>query len=135
MAKRLLALVAGVFAAGVGQADVVSFSGDLRADATFISCGSGCTLGAGDSDSDYAQWAAVERDFTVAPIFSAGGCGSPIIGAVGPTLTIWVQPSSTQTITYSTPMVFAGAGVHTCIAATTLSPSDHLEINVNGFVN
>jgi hypothetical protein len=24
-----------------------------------------CTLDAGDPDSDYAQWAAVERDFTV----------------------------------------------------------------------
>jgi hypothetical protein len=68
MAKRSLALVAAVFAAGVGQlrADILSFNGDLRADATFISCGIGCTLGAGDSDSDYAQWAAVERDFTVA---------------------------------------------------------------------
>jgi hypothetical protein len=68
MAKRLLALVAGVFAAGVGQlrADILSFSGDLRADATVVACGSGCTLGAGNSDSDYAQWAAVERDFTVA---------------------------------------------------------------------
>ena len=68
MAKRLLAMVAGVFAVGIGQlqADIQSFTGDLRADATFISCGSGCTLGAGNSDSDYAQWAAVERDFTVA---------------------------------------------------------------------
>jgi len=69
MAKRLLAIVASVFAAGVGQSQagtIQSFTGDLRTDATFISCGSGCTLGAGNSDSDYAQWAAVERDFTVA---------------------------------------------------------------------
>lgn len=70
-----------------------------------------------------------------APIFSGGGCGSPIIGAVGPAQTIWVQPLSTQTITYPTPMVFAGAGGHTCIAAGALSPSDNLEINVSGFVN
>jgi hypothetical protein len=68
MAKGLLALVAGVFAAGVGQlqADILSFSGDLRADATFVACGSGCTLGAGNAESDYAQWAGVERDSTVA---------------------------------------------------------------------
>ena len=68
MAKRLLAMLAGLFAAGAGQlqANIISFTGDLRVDATFVSCGSGCTLGAGNSDSDYAQWAAVERDFTVA---------------------------------------------------------------------
>jgi hypothetical protein len=83
MAKRLLALVAGVFAAGAGELQagtVLSFNGDLRADATFVACGSGCTLDAGNSDSDYAQWAAVERDFTVgasstvqAITFSYGG--------------------------------------------------------------
>ncbi|MGA7240161.1 MAG: DVUA0089 family protein [Bryobacteraceae bacterium] len=68
MAKCLLAMVAGVLAVGTGQlhADILSFTGDLRTDATFISCGSGCTLDAGNSDFDYAQWAAVERDFTVA---------------------------------------------------------------------
>jgi hypothetical protein len=40
----------GLFAAGVGQlqADIVSFSGDLRADATFVACGSDCTLGVSD---------------------------------------------------------------------------------------
>jgi hypothetical protein len=69
MAKRLLAIVVGVFAVGVGQSQagtIQSFTGDLRTDATFVSCGSARTLGAGDSDSDYAQWAAVERGFTVA---------------------------------------------------------------------
>src|ERR1035437_9426764 len=83
MAKRLLAIVASVFAAGVGQSQagtIQSFTGDLRTDATFISCGSGCTLGAGNSDADYAQWAAVQRGFTVgasstvqAITFSYGG--------------------------------------------------------------
>ena len=68
MAKCLLAMVVGVFVAGTGllQADILSFTGDLRTDATFISYGSGCTLNAGNSDFDYAQWAAVERNFTVA---------------------------------------------------------------------
>jgi hypothetical protein len=83
MAKRLLAIVATIFAAGVGQSqagNIQSFTGDLRTDATFISCGSGCTLDAGNSDSDYAQFAAVERDFNVpvsstvqAITFSYGG--------------------------------------------------------------
>ncbi len=69
MTKRLLTIVASVFAIGVGKSQagtIQSFTGDLRTDATFISCGSGCTLDAGNSDSDYAQWAAVERDFHVA---------------------------------------------------------------------
>jgi hypothetical protein len=83
MTQRLLAIVVGAIAAGVGQSQagtVQSFTGDLRTDATFISCGNGCTLGAGNSDSDYAQWAAVERDFNVpvssmvqAITFSYGG--------------------------------------------------------------
>jgi hypothetical protein len=50
-----------------GPPIVISFTGNLRTDATFVSCGSGCTLGAGNSDSDYAQFAAVVKDFTVSP--------------------------------------------------------------------
>jgi hypothetical protein len=83
MTKRLLTIVASAFAACVGQSQagtIQSFTGDLRTDATFLSCGSGCTLGTGNSDSDYAQWAAVERDFIVpvsstvqAVTFSYGG--------------------------------------------------------------
>ena len=67
MSKRLLGIFVCLGAAGVGQsqAGTISFVGDLRTDASFVSCGSGCTLAAGNSDSDYAQWAAVERDFTV----------------------------------------------------------------------
>jgi hypothetical protein len=48
----------------------ISFTGDFRADATFLSCGSGCTLGAGNSDGDFAQYAAVVRPFNV-PVTSA----------------------------------------------------------------
>jgi hypothetical protein len=44
----------------------ISFTGNLRTDATVLSCGNGCTLGAGNSDGDFAQYAAVVRDFTVA---------------------------------------------------------------------
>ncbi len=69
MSKRLWLMVTAVLAGGIGQSQagtIVSFTGDLRADATFLSCGSGCTLGITNSDSDYAQWAAVQRSFTVA---------------------------------------------------------------------
>jgi hypothetical protein len=51
-------------------AATISFTGDLRADATFVSCGGGCTLDAGNSDGDYAQYAAVVRSFNV-PVASA----------------------------------------------------------------
>jgi len=47
-------------------ADTISFTGDLRNDASFTACGPGCVLGAGNTDGDYAQWAAVVQDFTVA---------------------------------------------------------------------
>jgi hypothetical protein len=83
MAKHLLAAVVCVFAAGAGQSQagtILSFTGDLRTDATFTSCGDGCTLDTGSLDFDYAQWAAVERDFNVpvsstvqAITFSYGG--------------------------------------------------------------
>jgi hypothetical protein len=47
------------------QAGTLSFTGNLRADATFSSCGAGCTLGPADTDGDYAQWASVVRVFSV----------------------------------------------------------------------
>jgi len=65
----LLSIAVLVVIAGAGRVragTILSFVGDLRNDANFVACGSGCTLGALDSDSDYAQWAAVQRNFTVA---------------------------------------------------------------------
>lgn len=67
--------------AGVGAyADTISFTGNLRDNATVIDCGSGCTLGPSNTDGDYAQWAAVVDNFTVsttsameAITFSYGG--------------------------------------------------------------
>jgi hypothetical protein len=44
---------------------VISFTGDLRTDASFTTCGNGCTLDASNTDSDYAQWAAFGDSFTV----------------------------------------------------------------------
>jgi hypothetical protein len=72
----------GLFAmsAAAVQGGVISFTGDLRTNATFIACGSGCTLNAGNTDGDYAQWAAFAGTFNVpvsslmtAVSFSYGG--------------------------------------------------------------
>jgi hypothetical protein len=77
----LVMLGTGVCPARVEAAPIViSFTGNLRTDANFVSCGSGCTLGAGNTDGDYAQFAAVAKDFNVsttstmqAVTFSYGG--------------------------------------------------------------
>ena len=78
-----------------------------------------------------------QQVFIFAPVFSSGGCGgsgSLIIGGGRPRMYVYVQPNSTQTITYPTPLVFAGIDGHACVAAqiTTLGT---VEVNVNGFVN
>jgi hypothetical protein len=59
-----------VMSAAAVQGGVISFTGNLRTDATFAACGGGCTLNAGNTDGDYAQWAAVAVNFTV-PVASA----------------------------------------------------------------
>jgi hypothetical protein len=46
-------------------ASSLSFTGNLRTDATVTACGTGCTLGPTNSDGDYAQYAAVLRSFTL----------------------------------------------------------------------
>jgi hypothetical protein len=50
---------------GCAAASSISFTGNLRTDATVVSCGGACTLGASDTDGDYAQYAAVLRSFVV----------------------------------------------------------------------
>jgi hypothetical protein len=70
------------------NAEVLFFSGNLRTDATVLSCGSSCTLDFANYDGDYAQWAAVVKTFVV-PIattiqaisYSFGG-GASQTGAV-----------------------------------------------------
>ncbi len=59
---------------------MISFTGNLRTDANFTDCGSGCTLGPANMDADYAQWAAVALKFVLpaasnvsALTFSYGG--------------------------------------------------------------
>jgi len=81
-----------------------------------------------------------QQVFIFAPVFSSGGCGgsgSLIIGGGRPTMNVYVQPRSTQTISYPTPLVFAGIGGHACLAAevTTLLNDGSVEVTVNGFVN
>jgi hypothetical protein len=78
--KTLYLYIFAIIGLGSAQAETISFVGNLRNDANVISCGSGCTLGASNTDGDYAQWAAVVDGFTVstassmeAVTFSYGG--------------------------------------------------------------
>jgi hypothetical protein len=91
LSARIVGLAAVLFlTVGAKAGTIISFTGDLRSDANVIDCGSGCTLGAGDSDGDYAQWAAFVAAFNV-PVnetvqivtFSYGG-GTNGNGAVIP---------------------------------------------------
>jgi hypothetical protein len=78
--QTLLIFFTTAVLASPAVASSISYIGNLRTDATVTSCGSGCTLGAGDSDFDYAQFAAVVENFSVtststmtAITFSYGG--------------------------------------------------------------
>jgi len=69
-------------------ASTLFFSGNLRTDATVLDCGPSCTLGAANTDFDYAQSAAVVDSFVVgststmsAITYSYGG-GTSLTGAV-----------------------------------------------------
>ena len=80
-------LLSGMIAA---RAEVLFYSGNLRTNATVTACGPGCTLNAGNTDSDYAQWAAAVYSFNVsttttmqAITYSYGG-GTSLTGAVVP---------------------------------------------------
>jgi len=78
-----------VAASATARADVVTYySGDLRTNGNVLDCGAGCTLGASNTDGDYAQWAAVTYNFTVttattiqAITYSYGG-GTSLTGAL-----------------------------------------------------
>ena len=69
-------------------ANVIFYSGNLRADATVTDCGTECILGPSNTDGDYAQWAAVVYTFSVytttpmeAITYGYGG-GTSLTGAV-----------------------------------------------------
>lgn len=61
-----LVVVTLVSGAPSAKANVIFFGGNLRTDANVIDCGPSCTLNAGNSDGNYAQWAAVVDTFSVA---------------------------------------------------------------------
>ena len=63
--KAYYLLVLAIIAIWPAEAGTISFAGNLRDDANVISCGTACTLGASNTDADYAQWAAVVDSFTV----------------------------------------------------------------------
>lgn len=54
---------------GHALASSISFTGDLRTVANVLTCGTGCTLGAGSTDADFVQYAAVVRSFTVSSVY------------------------------------------------------------------
>src|ERR1700733_16313075 len=72
------------------KADVIFFSGDLRTDANVTACGSGCTLGPGNTDLEYANWAAATYTFvvntatTVQAITYGYAGGTSLTGAIVP---------------------------------------------------
>ena len=89
LAKVSAVVVLLVAASATARADVVTYySGDLRTNGNVLDCGAGCTLGASNTDGDYAQWAAVTYNFTVttattiqAITYSYGG-GTSLTGAL-----------------------------------------------------
>jgi hypothetical protein len=117
------ALLLSVFTTPSG-ATTSSFTGDLRTDATFTDCGSGCTLGAGNSDGDYAQYAAVVRSFTVSTLsamqaltFSYGGGtngnGDSILeGGFQPYLSLFDNSGNFIASTYFGTACYAGANTN-----------------------
>jgi hypothetical protein len=78
-----------------------------------------------------------QQVFVFAPVISSGGCGNPISGGSTPQMTVYVQPQQTLVIPYPSPLVFAGVGGHTCVAAevTTTLHGGSVEVDVTGFVN
>jgi hypothetical protein len=62
---RVFKLALLAISAVAAHAGVISFVGNLRTDANFTACGDLCTLGAGNTDGDYAQWAAFSANFAV----------------------------------------------------------------------
>ena len=131
-----------------------SFTGDLRADATVLGCGPGCTLGAANSDGDYAQFAAVVRSFTVSTLsnvqaltFSYGGGtngnGQSIAeGGFEPYLSLFDSGGNFIASTFSGTTCYAGANTNSAsgqcfdvlLDAGVLPPSTY-QIAISAFLN
>src|SRR5450756_490538 len=103
----------------------ISFSGNLRTDANVLDCGLGCTLGAGHTDADFAQYAAVVDTFTVSTTstmqaisFSYGGgtngLGTAIAqGGLEPYLSLFDAAGNFLASTYLGTTCPAGAHTNT----------------------
>lgn len=152
--KAYYLLILAVVGLCSARADTISFAGNLRDDANVISCGSGCTLGASNTDGDYAQWAAVVDSFTVssssameAITFSYGGgvngAGTTIAqGGFEPYLSLFNSSGDFLASTYFGTTCPAGANTNTvsgqCLDVSldggTLAPGSY-QIAISAFEN
>jgi len=152
--QHLLATVLLTAALAPAQATVLDFTGDLQTDATFTSCGTGCTLGPSNTDSDFAQWAAAVADFSVvttsameAITFSYGGgtngAGTPIAqGGFEPYLSLFDASGNFLASTFFGTTCPAGAHTNTnsgqcfdvLLDGGTLAPGDY-QIAISAFEN
>ena len=119
----------------------LSYTGNLRTDATVIDCGTGCTLGPSNTDGDYAQFAAVVEDFSVsspssmtAISFSYGGGtnghGATILqGGFQPYLTLFDAAGDFMGSTYSGN--YCPAGANTIVVTWTATPQCN-DVSLNG---
>ena len=147
-------LILAVIAVRSASADTISFAGNLRDDANVTSCGSGCTLGPSNPDSDYAQWAAVVDSFTVstasgmqAVTFSYGGgvngAGTTIAqGGFEPYLSLFDSSGTFLASTFFGTNCPAGANTNTdsgqcfdvALDGGTLAPGSY-QIAISAFQN
>jgi len=150
-AKHLFLLTLSAMAV---RAEIISFTGNLRDDASVTACGNGCTLGVSNSDGEYAQYAAVIRDFTVsttsamqAVTFSYGGgvngAGSTIPqGGFEPYLSLFDSGGNFLASTFFGTTCPAGANTNTdsgqcfdvLLDGGTLSTGDY-QIAISAFEN
>jgi hypothetical protein len=132
----------------------ISFSGNLRTDATVLACGTGCTLSSANSDEEFAQYAAVIKSFSVTSAssvqivsFSYGGGvngdGASIPeGGLEPYLSLFDSTGAFLSSTYSGVNCPAGAHANTSsgecydvlLDAGTLAPGTY-QIALSAYFN
>ena len=153
-----IGLVVLVFAGGhvasLKASPIFSYTGNLRTDANFASCGSGCLLDSASLDSDYAQWAAVSRTFhvsaasTMTAITLSYGGGTNGAGALiadagfAPYLSLFDAAGNFLTSTFfgttcpagATPSVTLGSCYDVLLDGGTLASGDY-QIALSAFQN
>ncbi|MBI4904416.1 MAG: DVUA0089 family protein [Acidobacteria bacterium] len=135
-------------------AATLSFTGNLRTDATVLGCGPGCTLGPGDTDEDFAQYAAVVRTFTVsvpsvvgARTFGYGGgvngAGATVLeGGFAPYLSLFDSGGNFLASTFFGTTCPPGAQTNTgsgqcydvALADGVLAPGDY-QLGISAYLN